>query len=107
MNVICFQFSSIILTSVVFILLFTIIVCITWVTFLSKAFGGLGGGHAFGWGWYDSPGHGGGPIGTQGGGGRIEGDIIINTKDISNICNGCFIIYYTLLRTFILINLYC
>ena len=50
-------------------------------------------------GWYDSPG--------RGGGGRIEGDIIINTKDISNICNGCFVIYYTLLRTFILINLYC
>ena len=93
-------------------MLFTIIVCITWVTFLSKAFGGLGGigrGHAFGWGWYDSPGHGGGPIVTQagGGGGRIEGDIIINTKDISNICNGCFVIYYTLLRIFILINLYC
>ena len=58
--------------------MFTIIVCNPWVTFLSKAFGG---GHAFGWGWYDSPGHGGGPIGTQAGGGRIEGDIIINTKD--------------------------
>ena len=41
-------------------------------------------------GWYDSPGRGGGPIGTQGGGGRIEGDIIINTKDISNYLQWLF-----------------